>query len=286
MRARSTLPVGTGAWLGAVAGALVGLVDGARAAWTFGVAGKAAIAAVALSLAVDALAGLLGGAVVETLARLARWGRAVAAPAPARVVAFLVAAALSAGAAGETVAATATRNNRFLAAGLVALAALGAATLGALLAPALARVLGRRRAGEPEEVSASALLLFVPLVAAFGGVIVFALLWRTRAPLLGPVLLRDASRAGFAGACLPWALARTARVPVRIPWKGAAAAAGVVYGLGVARFVSHNWSDNLRFAPWLDLGVAAAIGVAAVVLLALFGAHLPRARGRVTAAAL
>jgi arylsulfatase A-like enzyme len=287
MRARMTLPVGTGAWLGALAGALVGSVDGARAAWVFGVAGRSALSAIALSLAVDALAGLLGGAAVEALARLARWGRAVAAPAAARRAAFVAAAAFAAWVTGESVAATATRNNRFLAAGLVALAAVGAATLGALLAPALARALGRRREGAPEVVSPVALLLFAPLFAALGGVVVFVFLWRTRAPLVGPALVQDASRAGLAAAFLPWALARGARLPVRVSWKLAAVVAGLGYGLVGARIVSHEWSDNLRFAPWLDIGVGAAIGVVTLVALGLFRERLLRRcrRGRVAAAA-
>ncbi|HVZ72666.1 MAG TPA: sulfatase-like hydrolase/transferase [Polyangia bacterium] len=291
MSAAKTWPVGTGALLGAAAGVLVGIGDGARAAFAFGVEGRSAIAAVALSVAVDALAGLLGGAALEALARVARWGRAVPAPQRARFVGFFLAAVATAEVTSAVVIATATRNNRFLAAGLAALAAVGVGALGALLAPAIGRALSRPRQGdaEPEAVSASAILLFAPIIAAVGGGAVFLLLSKTRAPLAGQDLAREASRVGLVGAFLPWTLATAVRARLEVSWKQAAAAGALVYGAVAARFVSRNWTDDLRFAPWLDLGVGAAILVVALVLLATFvrwGGRLPKRRGATALTAL
>src|SRR6267142_386057 len=95
MRVRTPFPVGAGPLLGALAGALVGVADGARAALVFGVEGRSAAAVVALSLAVDALAGLVLGAVVEVALRLSLWGLRATAPLAARVFAYALAGALA-----------------------------------------------------------------------------------------------------------------------------------------------------------------------------------------------
>src|SRR5579862_5233588 len=122
MRARMTFPLGAGALLGGLAGVVVGLVDGARAAWVFGVDASGAAAVVALSVAVDTLAGIAAGTAVELVARLALWGRRVRAPLAARGLALLVAGAAAMAATVATIDATLPRHNRFLAAGLAALA--------------------------------------------------------------------------------------------------------------------------------------------------------------------
>ena len=49
--------------------------------------------------------------------------------------------------------------------------------------------------------------------------------------------------------------------------------------------VARSWGDNLRFAPWVDIDVGAAIGGVALVLAWRVGPRLPRARGRVVGAA-
>src|SRR5262245_57091147 len=90
------LPIATGALVGALAGVLVGACDGARAAWLYGVGGRAALAAVALAAAVDALVGLVGGAAIELGARLSVWGRRATAPWLARGAAYGLAGALAA----------------------------------------------------------------------------------------------------------------------------------------------------------------------------------------------
>jgi choline-sulfatase len=286
MRGRFTLPAGAGALLGALAGALVGLCDGARAAWVFGVQGRAAAAAVALSIAVDALAGLTSGAVVEVVTRLAVWGRRAAAPLGARMFAFLVAGGFAAYAMVAVVEATAVRNNRFLAAGLAALAAVSIASLGALLASALARAVGRRVPGKAAVAPGPALLLIAPAVGAVLGGAVFLVLWPTRSPLRGAAFVEAASRAAVPALFLPWALARAAAIHLRIRWLWALLTAAVAYGAVVAWAIERNWSDNLRFAPWVDITVGGAIVVVGLGLVALVGPRLPRARARVAASAL
>ncbi len=286
MRPRLTLPIGAGALLGAVAGALVGAMDGARAAWLTGAEGRAAAATVALSVAVDALAGWAGCALLELVVRLAGWGRRARAPWPARVFAFAIAGAFAVSAAATTVEQTAARHNRFLAAGLVALAALGAAVPGALLAPALARFISRRRADREAAPVSPALLMVAPIAAAGLAAVIFFSLWRAPVPSAGVAFARFVLRVAAPALVFPWALARAAELRTSLRWRWAALVGGLGYGAVAAAAVARNWSDNLRFAPWVDIGVAAAIGGMALALVWLGGGLLPRARGRTLTAAV
>jgi arylsulfatase A-like enzyme len=287
MGPRLTLPLGAGALFGAAAGALVGLVDGGRAAWLVGADGRGAAATVALSFAVDALAGWAAGALVELLVRLAAYGRRATAPWPARLLGFAIAGGVAVAAAAVVVHVTATRNNRFLAAGLVALAAVGAAVPGAMLAPALARLVSRRRVvrQESEGSTSPALVLLAPIVAAALGAFVFFSLWRTRLPPLGPAFGRFAFRVAAPALVFPWVLALAAAVRLRLRWGLAALVAAVVYGGGAAVAVALSWTDNLRFAPWADIGVLAALAAVGPALAWLLGRRLPARRGRTAAAA-
>jgi arylsulfatase A-like enzyme len=283
----SRLPLASGVLLGALAGAVVGLVDGARAAWLYGAPPRAALAAMLLAAAVDALAGAVAGGAVELALRAARWGRQVTPPWPARAAAFALAGLGAAAAAAFVVAETARRNNRFLAAGLAAGAAVAAALPGALGAPALARLLahGRAAARPAARLGPGALLALPAAVAALAGVIFFSL-WRTR-PLFGPRLLQHQIRVALPAFVLPWLMARlaAARLPARRGGWAAAAAALALYAAAAVAAVGLNWSDNLRFAPWTDIGVGAAIAAAGAVLARVLGPRLPAARGRVALAA-
>jgi arylsulfatase A-like enzyme/MFS family permease len=297
MRARPPFPVGAGPLLGAAAGALVGSVDGARAALLFGVASGSAAVVIALSVAVDVLAGSVAGGVVELFARLALWGRRRRAAGWARAFAFLVFGAAAALATAAAVEATLPRHNRFLAAGLAALAALGGAIPGALLAPALARVLswrGLERSTEPPTerwtAPSAALLLFVPPVAALLAAAVFVPVWRVHLPVPLAALPRFLLAASASALVLPWAMARVAALRSPLSWRAAALLTAPAY-LGLAGFaIARSWNDDLRFAPWVDIGVGIAIGVVAIALAVAFhlaGPRLPRGRerGRVAAAA-
>ncbi|HVX97318.1 MAG TPA: sulfatase-like hydrolase/transferase [Polyangia bacterium] len=283
MRARSPFPAGAGPLLGAVAGALVGVVDGARAALLFGVASGSAAVVIALSVAVDALAGGVAGGVVELFTRLALWGRRRRAAAWARAVSFLVAGAASVLATAAAVEATLPRHNRFLAAGLAALAALGSAIPGVLLAPALARALSWRGLELERPAPSAALLLFVPPVAALLTAAVFVPVWRANLPVPPAGLPRFLLAASAPALLLPWALARIAALRSPLSWRVAGLVVGPVYlGLGVVA-VARHWNDDLRFAPWVDIGVGIAIAVVALALVFLAGPRLPRGRGRVAA---
>jgi arylsulfatase A-like enzyme len=285
MRVRTPFPVGAGALLGALGGALVGLVDGTRAALTFGVAGTAIAAAVALSVAVDAVAGWLGGALIEAVGRAALWGRRADAPLGARLFAYGVAGLMAVAATASVVEATLTRHNRFLAAGLAALAAVAAAIPGALRAPAVARFVSARRAVREARGPGPAILLLAPIVAALGGAAVFFALWRAPVPAPRVELARFVLRVATPALFLPWALAAAAALRLPVRWRWAGPPGGLVYGGVAAWAVRRNWSDNLRFAPWVDIVVGAAIAGAGVALIWLAAPRLPRARGRVAAAA-
>src|SRR5579863_1866924 len=115
--------IGLGALAGALGGAAVGMVDGVRAALLVAAGARIALGTAILAGSVDALVGLLGGAAAEATCRLAVWGRRARSPLWARGLAYLVVGAGAAAVAAAVVSATALRRNRFLAAGLTALAA-------------------------------------------------------------------------------------------------------------------------------------------------------------------
>src|SRR5579871_6545447 len=258
--------LGLGALAGALAGAGVGLLDGVRAALLVGGGARVVVATALLAASVDALVGVLGGAVAEALVRLAVWGRRARPPTWGRLLARAAAGAGAAAAAAAVVSATALRRNRFLAAGLTALAGVLAALAGALLAPAAARLLGGRRS------------------VAAAGAVVFAALSRTRAPLRGDALIERSVWSAGAAFLLPfglaWAEARPLPVGGRaIRWRAVGLLAGGVYGGAALVALAVFWGDDLRFAPWTDILGAAAIAAAGVGGALLLRPRLPRARG-------
>src|SRR5579871_50211 len=277
--------LGLGALAGALAGAGVGLLDGVRAALLVGGGARVVVATALLAASVDALVGVLGGAVAEALVRLAVWGRRARPPTWGRLLARAAAGAGAAAAAAAVVSATALRRNRFLAAGLTALAGVLAALAGALLAPAAARLLGGRRSvpvapRAPEPT----LALLGPLLVAAAGAVVFAALSRTRAPLRGDALIERSVWSAGAAFLLPfglaWAEARPLPVGGRaIRWRAVGLLAGGVYGGAALVALAVFWGDDLRFAPWTDILGAAAIAAAGVGGALLLRPRLPRARG-------
>jgi arylsulfatase A-like enzyme/MFS family permease len=285
MPARSPLPLGAGPLLGALAGALVGLGDGARAAIVFGVDGRSAAAVVALSVAVDALAGLAVGAAVELALRLAVWGRRADPPFAARAFSFLIAGALSVAATAAVVEATVGRHNRFLAAGLAALAAVGSAIPGALLAPALARFISlaedERDVGRP---GPALLVLALPVAGMLGGLVFVSLCW-TALPAPPVAFARFVLRVSAPALLLPGALAVAGAQRLRLRWRVVGPLGLGFYGSVAAWLAKRNWEASLRFAPWVDIGVGAAIAGVALVLVSLVGPRLPQRRGRVAGAA-
>jgi arylsulfatase A-like enzyme len=269
------LKIGAGALAGAAAGALVGLADGIRAALLVGAGLRVVASTGLLAAGVDALLGLGAGAGIEVALRAAAWGRAARAPWWARVVAWALSGLAAAAAAAGVVVATAGRHNRFLAAGLVALAAAGAAIAGLVFAPSLARLLAAGRASpEAHNRPRPAAALLAPLVAGLLCSALFFPVVQTRL-LAGAMLVRQALWAAVPALLLPAAMAAAARIRLPIGWRRASLLAGVVYGGAAIVALALTWSDNLRFAPWAEIVVGLAIAVVAVLVAWGFHAGLP-----------
>src|SRR5258708_30871303 len=136
---------------------------------------------------------------------------------------------------------------------------------------------------DDRRVSAGGLLL-VPAVAALPAAALFMLVWRTTIP---PGCARSLALAlawrGAVGAlafALPALLARTATLRWRPRPLVVGAAAVVIYGGAVIGAVRWSWSDNLRFAPWVDISVGAAIVVVGLLLTFALARRLPPGPGR------
>jgi arylsulfatase A-like enzyme len=267
---RRALTFGVGSAAGATAGLAVGLADGVRAALAFGAGAQVVFTTAALSAGVHAFVGVVAGAAVELGLRAAGWGRRIQPPLWARATSVAAAGVGAGAAAAVEVAATAMRNNRFLAAGLAALAALGGAILGLLLAPALARVISRGTRADPSPAVTPAAIVLSPLAgfAVLAGV--FVPVAGARAPLLGETLSRTLWTAGLFAALLPAALVLASRVPLRLRLSHALALASVALGLAAVAGLAKTWTDHLRFAPWTDIGAVTAIAMLAIAVVRLW----------------
>jgi arylsulfatase A-like enzyme len=282
------LTMGAGALAGGIAGALVGFVDGIRAAQLVGARLPTTLATAVLVGAMDAVLGLGAGAAVELVARAASWGRRVRAPGWARAVTFALAGLAAGAAAAGVVVATSLRHNRFLAAGLTTLAALAAATAGVVLAPPVARLLALRRTPtQPAALPSAgpAAILLAPLAAALLGAAIFFPLGQTRL-LVGPDLIRHMLLAAAPAALLPWALARLAALRLAIRWRWALLLAVFGYGGAAAFALSYSWGDNLRFAPWTEILVGGAVALVAALLSWTARGRLPDAPVHVSGVAI
>lgn len=265
---------------GLLAGALTGLVDGARAAIVTGVDLRAAVLSCLLAAAVDGLLGLVGAAVVTLLAHVTVWGRRRVPTPWAAMVALTVFGGLSAAAATGAFAATLDRRNRFLAGGVTALALAGAATLSMALAPALARILSvrkRRPAPEPAPTDPVALLV-VPLVLIAGAAMALHAASLGRLPATAPATRQLTTQIAFVAAFLPALMLLTERLSLRVRVATAAMLAGALYALGALVLLVRTWSEHLRFLPWSDLLCGTTIAILGV-FLAWFFARRPRRPG-------
>ena len=191
-----------------LAGVLVGIADGLRAAALGHLQLAGLLACVVLTIGFDVLVAAAAGAALALLIAIAGWGRGRGRSSGwlAAGIGWLLAGAASAGAAIGAVTGTANRNNRFLAAGVVVLATFAAAFAAAFVGPALRRALAvlpglRSKSSErnTESVpSPAGVLVLAPLFALILEAVVFMLVWQTRAPVRKDVLY---SRATWA-ACL------------------------------------------------------------------------------------
>jgi arylsulfatase A-like enzyme len=279
---RGRLTIGAGAFAGGVCGAVVGLLDGVRATVLVGT--SALVGTMLLTAAIDGVLGVVAGAAVELVARVAAWGRRARVPTLARLLAYTVIGVGAAGGTYATAITTQSRHNRFLAAGLIGLAGLGAGLAGAVLAPALARVAAFGRTRPRHAQGKSAAWLLWPLVLGVAGGIVMITLARISARAMTAAPARYAVWAMLTAALLPAALALAEAWRVRVPrWVTVVAIMGV--GGALAAAAAASWNDHLRFAPWEELGVAALGTVMSCLLLWKARERLPR-RALAGAAAL
>lgn len=260
---------------GLVAGAVVGLVDGSRAAILVGLEGPDAILAALLAAAVDAILGFAAAIVVLALVRVARWGRRGSIATSRWGPALLAAGSLTVGVTIAAFAATLDRRNRFLAGGVTALATLGAAVAAAAVAPAVARLLSGRQAWDDAENRAfrqdPILLLLIPFVIVMGEAMVVVAVERARLPFGAPATQRIVLQLAFVAGSLPALLIATERLPLRLRLGLAGPAALAVYLAAAVALVTRRWSTDLRFLPWPDLACGAAIVVVGVAVAVLMG---------------
>src|SRR5262249_20364468 len=152
--------------------------------------------------------------------------------------------------------------------------------LGAVLAPALARALAGRRGSATRPVPPGpGLLLLAPLACATLGGAIFVAVWRTPAPARAPVLVPPAFWAPLPAFFVPALVAGASALRIRVRWRWAALIALAVCGGAAAALFKLTWTDDLRFAPWTDIIVGAAVIAGALALIVALGPRLPRRRG-------
>ncbi|HEY0711756.1 MAG TPA: sulfatase-like hydrolase/transferase [Polyangia bacterium] len=291
---------------GLAAGAAVGLADGCQAGISVGAGAGATVVSGVLCAAVDALVGLGLALAVVLVIFLTRWGWRVAPRRRTRTLAWAILGALAALGTGATVGATGSRDDRVLAGTAVALVAAALGLVGALLAPALARVLAplvpknfpRRRAPTnslpldeaPREPAASptiatseppppealvapvrtltapGLLLLAPTALVVGAALVYALVATTSTPLSEAARITRAIVAGLVAALLPAGLSLAAATPLRARASLSAALGGLLLVVVAVAFVRATWASNLVRLPWRDLRIPIFIGFAAAAL--------------------
>jgi arylsulfatase A-like enzyme len=297
---------------GLVAGAAVGLADGCQAGITVAAGAGATALSALLCAAVDGLVGLGLAVAVLIIAFLTRWGWRVVPSRRTRTLAWAGLGALAALGTGATVGATATRHDRVLAGTAVALVAAALGVVGALLAPALARILApivpknfprRRRAGaeavpppttdapDPgapifnsatvstaRALTAPGLLLLAPTLLVVGAAGVYTLVATTTVPLSEVSRVTRAIVAGLLAALLPAGISLAATTPLRARASLAGALGGLLLFVVALAFVRATWASNLVRLPWRDLRIPIFTALAAAILVPLISSLLTRRR--------
>ncbi len=244
---------------GLLAGAAVGLADGLRCAWLAHLGWGASLATIVLVAGFHLLIGAAAGMGLGLAVGLAAWGRASPAPRWARLTAWGAVGVLAGLAPVVAISQTAARNNRFLAAGIAALASLVAATVAALVGPALARLLARRVPVEPASLSPLGLLVLAPALALLVEAGLLFAVWRTRAPLPRAVLVERSLAAASLTLVLPGLLDRSTRIAPRLSWRVAAIGAVLLLGVPGALLVWQRWVKDFQFVRWNDVIVLTSI---------------------------
>lgn len=256
-------PLSRAIFLGALAGLVVGFLDGLRSAAPFAAGPLGSLPTLALAMGVDGCLGGLGGAVLGSWNLVRRWGGQQPGSGVLRAVAYLLAGTLAAALGLVATLATARRVNRFLAAGVVVAALLLGWALSAAVGPALSRLLARKRAAAASAPITTLVGRWVsgPALTALCAVAAFVIVWRTRAPLRGAALVERAAWVASIGAVAPWWVSVAARWP---PWPRVPAV--VVRGLalllalaGAATLMWLRWEQDLQYLPWADVLVGSFI---------------------------
>ncbi len=259
-----------------LSGAAVGIVDGIRAARLGHLGGVPLLACVALVAGFDLLIGAAGGVVLAALLGLGAWGRQRSSRWVTAGIGWLVVGGLAAVVPVVALYETANRNNRFLAAGIVALASLLATAVAGILAPALARALPFFRptsqtvASAPgsasKPVTAAGLLLLAPLAALCFEVGVFFIVWRTRAPLPRDVRVARSILGGTITALLPWVLSRASLAWPRLSWLKATGTALLLFGVPSGLLIRARWAQDFQFVAWNEVLVVVELALATLVM--------------------
>jgi arylsulfatase A-like enzyme len=257
-------------------GSVVGIVDGMRAALLGQVSVFGFLACTALVLGFDLLVAFAGGTGLALLIAAAGWGRARRPGWIATILGWLIVGGGVGGVAIGSVVSTASRNNRFLAAGVVALASLASAMAVAFLGPTLARLFGylpglrnqATLAATRPMISTAGVLILAPLLALLLLAAVFLLVWQTRAPLRKEVLIARATWAAVLSALLPFLLAWASARWARVRWWLASFVSLVLFGAPLAYLIHARWVKDFQFLPWTTVLVVIGM-VAATAGLAL-----------------
>jgi arylsulfatase A-like enzyme len=273
--------------LGGLLGGLgVGICDGLQAGFRAEIPVPALLANLLLVGTVDLLVGWLLALGVVLVAALARWGRRGAYPRLARRIALGLVGVITAAVTGKAFLLTGLRADRFLAAVTVTFVALGAGTVGALVAPAFARVLGplchRRSANaaaafvdEPRSTP-EGMLVLAPAAALVVGALVFLVVRATVAPLRPLTRLGGIVACGALAGLLPLVIASTVGQARRLP-RGAVGVVPFVLAFCLGwLFVRRNWTDHLQFLPWQDLRALVLVALMGGVVVVILRARSPR----------
>jgi len=255
-----------------LAGLLVGLVDGVRAAWLSHLPVGGFVGCTVLTLGFDLVVAAAGGAGLALLMALAAWGRGRRGGRIASALGWLVAGGAAAGGAVASVTGTAARNNRFLAAGVVTLASLAAAVGATFVGPAVGRVLGyipglhsdRSRRARP--ISSAGVLVLAPTLALLVETAIFFVVWRTRAPLRKDVLASRATWAAGFAAAIPFLIALASGLLPRIRLWQSVLSALALFGVPVGLLIRMRWVKDFQFMPWTEVLVAVGLVLATTVL--------------------
>jgi arylsulfatase A-like enzyme len=275
-----------------LAGLVVGLVDGARAAWLSHASVSAFLGCTVLTTGFDLVVATAAGLGLSLLIALAAWGRARRPGLVASSVGWLLAGGIAGGGAAAAVSGTAARNNRFLAAGVVALASLATAVGATFVGPALARLVGfipGLRSGnqrQPRPLTSAGVLLLAPLAALLVETGIFFVVWRTRAPLRKDVLFTRSLWAALLAAAVPFVIfASSSRLPRLRLWQSLLGA-GVLFGVPLGVLVQLRWVKDFQFMPWTEVLVIAGLVVVTAVLAFILRSRPGRAKATLALTAL